>query len=48
MDTARVRAEYKTSHGLVIAIVKNLAERQGCKITLKSTMRNGVEFGIEI
>ena len=48
VNTARTRTEDKTSHGLGLAIAKNLAERQGYKITLKSTIGNGAEFGVEI
>lgn len=44
VDTARTRTEDKTSHGLGLAIAKNLAERQGYKIVLRSSEGHGAEF----
>ena len=46
VDAARTRTEDKTSHGLGLAIAKNLAERQGYKIVLRSSEGRGAEFEV--
>ena len=46
VDAARTRMEDKTSHGLGLAIAKNLAERQGYKIVLRSGEERGAEFEV--
>lgn len=46
VDAARTRTEDKTSHGLGLAIAKNLAERQGYKIVLRSGEGHGAEFEV--
>ena len=46
VDAARTRTEDKTSHGLGLAIAKNLAERQGYKIVLRSGEGRGAEFEV--
>ena len=46
VDAARTRTEDKTSHGLGLAIAKNLAERQGYKIILRSSEGRGAEFEV--
>lgn len=48
VDAARTRTEDKTSHGLGLAIAKNLAERQGYKIVLRSSEGRGVEFEVVV
>lgn len=48
VDAARTRTEDKTSHGLGLAIAKNLAERQGYKIVLRSSEGRGAEFEVAI
>ena len=48
VDAARTRTEYKTSHGLGLAIAKNLAERQGYKIVLRSSEGRGAEFEVVV
>lgn len=48
VDAARTRTEDKTSHGLGLAIAKNLAERQGYKIVLRSSERRGAEFEVVV
>ena len=48
VDTARTRTEDKTSHGLGLAIAKNLAERQGYKIVLRSSEGHGAEFEVVV
>lgn len=48
VDTARTRTEDKTSHGLGLAIAKNLAERQGYKIVLRSSEGRGAEFEVVV
>ena len=48
VDTARTRTEDKTSHGLGLAIAKNLAERQGYKIVLRSSEERGAEFEVVV
>ncbi len=46
VDAARTRTKDKTSHGLGLAIAKNLAERQGYKIVLRSGEGRGAEFEV--
>lgn len=46
VDAARTRTKDKTSHGLGLAIAKNLAERQGYKIVLRSSEGRGAEFEV--
>ena len=46
VDAARTRTEDKTSHGLGLAIAKNLVERQGYKIVLRSSEGRGAEFEV--
>lgn len=48
VDAARTRTEDKTSHGLGLAIAKNLAERQGYKIVLRSGEGRGAEFEVVV
>ena len=48
VDAARTRSEDKTSHGLGLAIAKNLAERQGYKIVLRSSEGRGAEFEVVV
>ena len=48
VDAARTRTEDKTSHGLGLAIAKNLAERQGYKIVLRSIEGRGAEFEVVV
>ena len=48
VDAARTRTEDKTSHGLGLAIAKNLAERQGYKIVLQSSKGRGAEFEVVV
>ena len=48
VDAARTRTEDKTSHGLGLAIAKNLAERQGYKIVLRSSEGYGAEFEVVV
>lgn len=48
VDAARTRTEDKTSHGLGLAIAKNLAERQGYKIVLRSSKGRGAEFEVVV
>lgn len=48
VDAARTRTEDKTSHGLGLAIAKNLAERQGYKIVLRSSEGRGAEFEVVV
>ncbi len=48
VDAARTRTKDKTSHGLGLAIAKNLAERQGYKIVLRSGEGHGAEFEIVV
>jgi hypothetical protein len=48
VDAARTRTEGKTSHGLGLAIAKNLAERQGYKIVLRSGEGRGAEFEVVV
>ena len=48
VDAARTRTEDKTSHGLGLAIAKNLAERQGYKIVLRSNEGRGAEFEVVV
>lgn len=48
VDVARTRTEDKTSHGLGLAIAKNLAERQGYKIVLRSGEGRGAEFEVVV
>ena len=48
VDAARTRTEDKTSHGLGLAIAKNLAERQGYKIALRSSEGRGAEFEVVV
>ena len=48
VDAARTRTEDKTSHGLGLAIAKNLAERQGYKIGLRSSEGRGAEFEVVV
>ena len=48
VDAARTRTEDKTSHGLGLAIAKNLAERQGYKIVLQSSEGRGAEFEVVV
>ena len=48
VDAARTRTEDKTSHGLGLAIAKNLAERQGYKIVLRSSEGHGAEFEVVV
>ena len=48
VDAARTRTEDKTSHGLGLAIAKNLAERQGYKIVLRSSEGRGTEFEVVV
>lgn len=48
VDAARTRTEDKTSHGLGLAIAKNLAERQGHKIVLRSSEGRGAEFEVVV
>lgn len=48
VDAARTRTEDKTSHGLGLAIAKNLAERQGYKIVLRSGEKRGAEFEVVV
>ena len=46
VDAARTRTEDKTSHGLGLAIAKNLVERQGYKFVLRSIEGRGAEFEV--
>lgn len=48
VDAARTRTKDKTSHGLGLAIAKNLAERQGYKIVLRSSKGRGAEFEVVV
>ena len=48
VDAARTRTEDKTSHGLGLVIAKNLAERQGYKIVLRSSEGRGAEFEVMV
>lgn len=48
VDAARTRTEDKTSHGLGLAIARNLAERQGYKIVLRSSEGRGAEFEVVV
>lgn len=48
VDAARTRTKDKTSHGLGLAIAKNLAERQGYKIVLRSSEGRGAEFEVVV
>ena len=48
VDAARTRTEDKTSHGLGLAIAKNLAERQVYKIVLRSSEGRGAEFEVVV
>ena len=48
VNAARTRTEDKTSHGLGLAIAKNLAERQGYKIVLRSGEGRGAEFEVVV
>lgn len=48
VDAARTRTKDKTSHGLGLAIAKNLAERQGYKIVLRSGEGRGAEFEVVV
>lgn len=48
VDVARTRTEDKTSHGLGLAIAKNLAERQWYKIALRSSEGRGAEFEVVV
>ena len=48
VDAARTKTEDKTSHGLGLAIAKNLAERQGYKIVLRSSEGRGAEFEVVV
>lgn len=48
VDAARTRTEDKTSHGLGLAIAKNLAERQGYKIVLRGSEGRGAEFEVVV
>lgn len=48
VDAARTRMEDKTSHGLGLAIAKNLAERQRYKIVLRSSEGRGAEFEVVV
>ena len=49
IDEARTRTKNDGSgHGLGLAIAKNLAERQGYKIILRSSVGKGAEFEIEV
>ena len=48
VDAARTRTKDKTSHGLGLAIAKNLAERQGYKIVLRSSEGHGAEFEVVV
>lgn len=48
VNVARTRTEDKTSHGLGLAIAKNLAERQGYKIVLRSGEGRGAEFEVVV
>lgn len=48
VDAAKTRTEDKTSHGLGLAIAKNLAERQGYKIVLRSSEGRGAEFEVVV
>lgn len=48
VDAARTRTEDKTSYGLGLAIAKNLAERQGYKIVLRSSEGRGAEFEVVV
>lgn len=49
IDEARTRTKGDGSgHGLGLAIAKNLAERQGYKIILRSTVGKGAEFEVEV
>ena len=48
VNAARTRTEDKTSHGLGLAIAKNLAERQGYKIVLRSSEGHGAEFEVVV
>ena len=48
VDAARTRTEDKTGHGLGLAIAKNLAERQGYKIVLRSSEGRGAEFEVVV
>lgn len=48
VDAARTRTKDKTSYGLGLAIAKNLAERQGYKIVLRSGEGRGAEFEVVV
>ena len=48
VDEARTRTGDKTSHGLGLAIAKNLAERQGYRIILRSAEGAGAEFEVGV
>ena len=48
VNAARTRTEDKTSYGLGLAIAKNLAERQGYKIVLRSSEGRGAEFEVVV